>query len=203
MSTVLRLGFLASHGGTSMRAIIGAIADGTLAGKACLAVSNNRDAPALRFAEAAGVPHRHISATSEGGEAAADLALCRVMQEAGAEWLVLSGYLRKIGPATLDRYRGRLLNIHPALLPEFGGRGLYGRHVHAAVLAAGRSVSGMTVHIVDDEYDHGPVVAQREVPVLSGDTVETLQQRIAEAEPAFFVEVLQSIATGELIPRPN
>ncbi|MFE0753846.1 phosphoribosylglycinamide formyltransferase [Inquilinus sp. NPDC058860] len=198
MNAALRLGFLASHGGTSLRAIVRAIGDGTLAGEACLVVSNNRDAPALRFAEAAGVPHRHISATSEGGEAAADLAICREMQEAGAEWLVLSGYLRKVGPLTLDRYRGRILNIHPALLPEFGGGGMYGRHVHAAVLAAGRTVSGMTVHIVDGEYDHGPVVAQREVPVLPGDTVETLQQRIAEAEPAFFVEVLQGIAAGRL-----
>lgn len=194
MSAVLRLGFLASHGGTSLRAIVGAIGAGTLAGEACLVVSNNRDAPALRFAEAAGVPGRHISATRVGGEDAADHAICRAMQEAGAEWLVLSGYLRKIGPITLDRYRGRILNIHPALLPEFGGRGMYGRHVHAAVLAAGRSVSGMTVHIVDGEYDHGPVVARREVPVLPDDTVKTLQQRIAEAEPGFFVEVLRSIA---------
>lgn len=198
MSAPLRLGFLASHGGTSLRAIVGAIGKGRLAGEACLVVSNNRDAPALCFAEAAGVPGRHISATGEGGEVAADRAICRAMQEAGAEWLVLSGYLRKIGPVTLDRYRGRILNIHPALLPEFGGQGMYGRHVHAAVLAAGRSTSGMTVHIVDGEYDHGPVVARREIPVLPGDTVETLQQRVAEAEPAFFVEVLRGIAAGRL-----
>ncbi|WP_034850986.1 phosphoribosylglycinamide formyltransferase [Inquilinus limosus] len=203
MSAALRLGFLASHGGTSMRAIVGAIGDGTLPGRACMVVGNNRDAPALQFAETAGIPHRHISATTEGGEKAADLAICRAMQEAGAEWLVLSGYLRKIGPATLDRYRGRILNIHPALLPEFGGRGMYGRRVHEAVLASGETTSGITVHLVDGEYDHGPIVAQREVAVLPGDTVETLQQRIAAAEPAFFVEVLRSIAAGELSLPPS
>ncbi len=146
----------------------------------------------------AGIPRRHISAGTEGSEQAADLAICRALQDAGAEWLALSGYLRKIGPVTLDRYQGRILNIHPALLPKFGGRGMYGRRVHEAVLAAGEPVSGITVHLVDGEYDHGAIVAQHQVPVLPGDTADTLQQRIAAAEPAFFVEVLQAIAVGRM-----
>lgn len=198
MSAPLRLGFLASHAGTSMRAIVQAIAAGVLPAEACMVVSNNRDAAALPFADAAGIPRRHVSAGTEGSEQAADLAICRSFQDAGAEWLVLSGYLRKVGPITLGRYQGRILNIHPALLPKFGGRGLYGRRVHEAVLAAGETVSGVTVHLVDGEYDHGPIIAQRQVPVLPDDAVETLQQRIAEAEPAFFVEVLQAIAAGRL-----
>lgn len=195
------LGFLASHAGTSMRAIVQAISDGILPAEARMVVSNNRDAAALQFADAAGIPRRHISAGTEGSEQAADLAVCRALQHAGAEWLVLSGYLRKVGPVTLGRYQGRILNIHPALLPKFGGRGMYGRRVHEAVLAAGETVSGITVHLVDGEYDHGAIVAQRQVPVLPGDTADTLQQRIAAAEPAFFVEVLQTIA-AEKLPVP-
>ncbi len=194
--TTLNLGFLASHGGTSMRSIVEAIAEGNLDAHALVVISNNSDAPALQFAKDRGIPLRHCSAKTEGSEAAADHAIMKTLQDAGAEWVVMSGYLRKLGPSTLEKYRGRILNIHPALLPKFGGRGMYGRNIHEAVIAAGETVSGITVHFVDEEYDHGEIVAQREVPVLPGDTVEILQQRITAAEPAFFVEVLQRIARG-------
>jgi len=194
----LDLGFLASHGGSSMRAIVGAIADGSLDARARMVVGNNGDAPALQFARAQGIAVRHISAKTEGSEHAADHAICRAFEDSGVAWVVMSGYLRKLGPATLARYRGRILNIHPALLPKFGGQGMYGRRVHEAVLAAGERVSGATIHLVDEEYDHGRIIAQHEVPVLPGDTVEDLQQRVMAAEPAFFVDVLKSLASGEL-----
>lgn len=190
----LRLGFLTSHGGSSMRAIVAAIEDGTLDARACLVISNNADAPALQFAREHGLATRHISARTTGGEDAADRAICTALVEAGVDWVILSGYLRKLGPATLARYRGHILNIHPALLPNFGGQGMFGRHVHAAVLAAGERVSGCTVHLVDEEYDHGEIIARREVEVLPSDTVEELQARVMAAEPALFVEVLRGIA---------
>lgn len=193
MST-LNLGFLASHGGTSMRAIVAAIAGGELDGRARILVCNNGDAPALQFAREHQIPCRHISARTEGGEQAADLAICRALQDGGVEWVVMSGYLRKLGPATLERYRGRILNIHPALLPKFGGQGMYGRKVHEAVIAAGETVSGITIHLVDEEYDRGKIIAQHEVPVLPGDSVDDLQQRITQAEPPFFVDVLKSLS---------
>lgn len=193
MST-LNLGFLASHGGTSMRAIVAAIASGELDGRARIVIGNNGDAPALQFARQQGIPFRHISAKTEGGEPAADTAIARALKDSGAEWVVMSGYLRKLGPATLEAYRGRIINIHPALLPKFGGQGMYGRNVHEAVIAAGETVSGATIHFVDEEYDHGAIIAQREVPVLPSDTVDDLQQRITQAEPSFFVEVLKSLA---------
>ena len=194
----LQIGFLASHGGSSMRAIVDAIQSGALPGSARIVVSNNADAPALAFAREHGVPAQHISATASGGEAAADRAICEALRAHGAEWLVLSGYLRKLGPLTLKQFERRILNIHPALLPKFGGRGMFGRHIHEAVLAAGESVSGVTIHHVDDEYDHGAIIAQREVPVRPDDTVETLQQRITATEPQFFVETLQALAEGRL-----
>jgi len=179
-----------------MRAIVDAIASGALAGSACIVISNNADSPALQFARGRGIAVKHISATAAGSEANADRAICDALAAAGAEWIVLSGYLRKLGPLTLRRFEGHILNIHPALLPKFGGKGMFGRHIHEAVLAAGERTSGITIHHVDGEYDHGAVVAQREVPVMPGDTVETLQQRIMAAEPAFFVETLQAIAAG-------
>ncbi|WP_315832362.1 phosphoribosylglycinamide formyltransferase [Bradyrhizobium prioriisuperbiae] len=193
MST-LNLGFLASHGGSSMRAIVAAIASGELDGRARIVIGNNGDAPALQFAKQQAIPFRHISARTAGSEQAADTAIARALKDGGAEWVVMSGYLRKLGPATLEAYRGRIINIHPALLPKFGGQGMYGRNVHEAVIAAGETVSGATIHFVDEEYDHGAIIAQREVPVLPGDTVDDLQQRITQAEPAFFVEVLKSLA---------
>jgi phosphoribosylglycinamide formyltransferase-1 len=192
----LNIGFLASHGGSSMRAIVDAIASGTLAGSARIVISNNADSGALQFARERGIIAQRISATAAGGEDAADRAICDALAAAGSEWIVLSGYLRKLGPLTLRRFEGRILNIHPALLPKFGGKGMFGRHIHEAVLAAGERTSGITIHHVDSEYDHGAIVAQREVPVMPGDTVETLQQRIMAAESPFFVETLQAIAAG-------
>jgi phosphoribosylglycinamide formyltransferase 1 len=195
---LLNIGFLASHGGSSMRAIVDAISSGRLQGSARVVISNNADAPALLFARARGIPTRHISATSEGSEDAADRAISDALTSAGAEWIVLSGYLRKLGPLTLRNFAHRILNIHPALLPKFGGKGMFGRHIHEAVLAAGERTSGITIHHVDAEYDRGAIIAQREVPVVAGDTIETLQQRIMAAEPPFFVETLQAIAEGRL-----
>jgi phosphoribosylglycinamide formyltransferase-1 len=190
------LAFLASHNGSSMRAVIGAIAAGTLDAKAVLAVSNRKQAPALEFARDQGVKTLVIPTLSDPD--AADARLAAALQEAGADLVILSGYLRRLGPATLAAFAGRALNIHPALLPKFGGEGMYGRKVHEAVIAAGERVSGASVHHVDGEYDHGPVLARVEVPVLAEDTPESLEARVMAAEPGLFVETLRRIAAGEL-----
>jgi phosphoribosylglycinamide formyltransferase-1 len=192
----LRLGFLASGNGTSARAIVGAIKAGDLPAEARLLVSNNRKAPALDWAREAGVPVLCIptQADPEG----ADESLAAEMAEHGVELIVMSGYLRKLGPATLARYAGRILNIHPGPLPQFGGHGMYGRRVHEAVLAAKARESGVAIHLVDEEYDRGPVLAQRAVPVEPGDTAEMLEARVTAVEPRFFVETLKRIAEGKL-----
>jgi phosphoribosylglycinamide formyltransferase 1 len=194
----LKLGFLASHGGSSMKAILDAIADGKLRASAAVVISNNADAPALAYAGALGVPTYHLSETRLGGAATADRAIAETLAARGAELVVLSGYLRKVGPLTLARYRGRILNIHPGPLPRYGGPGMYGRHVHEAVIAAGERMSGITIHIVDGEYDHGPVIARRDVAVVPGDTAASLAVRVQALEPPFFVETLCRIAAGEL-----
>jgi phosphoribosylglycinamide formyltransferase-1 len=195
----LKLGFLASHGGSSMRAIVGAIASGALKAEARLVISNNRDCAALQFAAAEGLPWRQINAATQGGAEAADRAIADAMQAAGVELVVLSGYLRRLGPEILARYRGRILNVHPALLPSHGGQGMYGRRVHEAVLAAGDAVSGATIHIVDSDYDTGPILAQRQAPVAPGDAAEDIERKVMALEPGLFVETLRRISEGDIV----
>jgi len=192
----MRLGFLASNNGSSLRAVVAAIEAGELEAEAALVVSNRRAAPALDFARDHGVAALFIPTLAD--PEAADARLARALGEAGVEWVILSGYLRKLGPLTLAAHAGRVLNIHPALLPRHGGQGMYGRRVHEAVLAAGDTVSGASVHLVDGEYDHGAVIAQAEVPVLAGDTAESLERRVMAAEPGLFVHTLQRIVAGSL-----
>ena len=195
---MLRLGFLASHGGSGMRAVLSAISAGELNAEARILISNNRDCAAVAAAEATGLPWRHITAATEGGGEAADAAISETLAGSGAELVVLSGYMRKLGPKTLHRFKGRVLNIHPALLPRHGGQGLYGRRVHEAVRAAGDAVSGASIHLVDADYDTGPVIASAEVPVHPGDSVDDIEARVRAIEPELMVQTLKRIAAGAL-----
>jgi phosphoribosylglycinamide formyltransferase-1 len=192
----LKIGFLASGAASSARAIVAALESGALPGEARVMISNNKSAAALEFAREYGVPA--ICVPTQADPEAADARIAQAMTDHGVELIVLSGYLRRLGPATLERFAGRILNIHPGPLPEFGGEGMYGRRVHEAVLAAGVKQSGIVIHLTDSEYDHGAHVARRVVPVEPGDTPETLEARVRDAEPAFFVETLQKLARGEI-----
>lgn len=197
ISSPLKLGFLASGNGSSARAIVAAIGARELAAEARLLVSNNRSAPALAFAAEQGIPALAVPTQSDPD--AADRRLAEAMAGHGVELIVLSGYLRQLGPETLTRYSGRILNIHPGPLPRFGGHGMYGRRVHEAVIAAGVAESGVCIHLVDEEYDRGPVIARCSSPVRPDDTAETLEARITALEPGFFVETLGRIARGEIV----
>ena len=196
ISQPLKLGFLASNNGSSFRAILAAIEAGTLAAEARLVVSNRREAPALAFAAAHGVATRAIATVAD--PEGADAALAAALRGAGAELVILSGYLRKLGPATLAAYENRVLNIHPALLPKYGGQGMYGRRVHEAVAASGDAVSGASVHIVDGDYDHGPLVATLEIALAPGDDAAAIEAKVTAAEPGLLVDVLKRISTGGL-----
>lgn len=197
ITQTLKLGFLASGAGSSAQAIVGAIEAGALDAEARLMVSNNKSSDALEFARRHGVPALCIPTQADAD--AADAALAEALASHGVELVVLSGYLRRLGPRTLGRWAGRVINIHPGPLPDFGGHGMYGRRVHEAVLAAGVAESGVSIHVVDEEYDHGPVIARKAVPLSAGDTAETLEARVRAAEPAFFVETLQRIHQGEIV----
>jgi phosphoribosylglycinamide formyltransferase-1 len=192
----MKLAFLASNNGSSLRAVIAAIKAGELAAVPVLVVSNRRAAPALTYAADHGVASRFIPTTADPD--AADRRLAEALTDAGADLVVLSGYLRKLGPATLSAFGGRILNIHPALLPSHGGQGMYGRRVHEAVIAAGERESGATVHLVDDQYDHGEVVAQVRVPLALEDDAAAVERKVMAAEPRLFVETLQRLVAGQL-----
>jgi phosphoribosylglycinamide formyltransferase-1 len=196
ISSQLRLGFLASGFGSSAKAIVEAAQDGRLAAEPRFLVSNNKSAPALDWAKELGVPS--LCVPTQADPAAADQRLADEMAAHGVELIVLSGYLRRLGPVTLGRYAGRVLNIHPGPLPQFGGEGMYGKRVHEAVLAAGVAQTAITIHAVDEIYDHGPVIAVMPVDICDGDTVETVENRVRVLEPGFFVETLQGIARGDI-----
>lgn len=193
---MIRLAFLASNNGTSLRALVTACEAGALKATPVLAVSNRRGAPALAFAEKHGIPTEVIPTKADPAEA--DRRLAAALQSAGADLVILSGYLRKLGPVTLKAFEGRTLNIHPALLPKHGGEGMYGRRVHEAVIASGETESGASVHLVDADYDHGRVIAQERIHVASGETVESLEAKVTALEPALFVNTVARIARGEL-----
>jgi phosphoribosylglycinamide formyltransferase-1 len=195
---ILRLGFLASHGGSNMQAIIDACKDGRLDAEPAVVISNNSESTALERARREGIPNYHLSSATHRDPAELDAAILRTLEEHGVDLVILAGYMKLLGPRTLARYRGRILNIHPALLPKFGGKGLYGKKVHEAVLAAGERVTGVTIHLVDERYDAGPIVAQSEVPVLDGDTVDSLAARVLQREHQLFAETLQKIVVGEI-----
>jgi len=197
----LRLGFLASHGGSNMQAIIDACKAHRLDAVPCVAISNNSEATALVRARGEGIPGYHVSGVTHPGEAE-DAEILRILRAHGVDTVILAGYMKKLGTRTLRAYQGRILNIHPALLPRHGGAGMYGKRVHAAVLAAGETVTGVTIHFVDEQYDHGPILAQVEVPVLPGDTAESLAERVLAQEHRLYPETLQKISDGRILLPP-
>jgi phosphoribosylglycinamide formyltransferase-1 len=187
---------LASHEGTTLQAVLDACASDEIPARVALVISNNAGSGALRRACTAGVQAQHLSATTHPEPSALDRALSQALAVHGVELVLLAGYMKKLGPITLADFAGRILNTHPALLPRFGGQGLYGAHVHRAVLAAGERESGATLHRVDAEYDTGPAIAQIKVPVEVADTPETLAARVQAAERTQLVRVLGEIASG-------
>ena len=195
---MLNLGLLASHRGSNAQAVVDACRSGRLAARPTVVISNNANAGALQLAQAAGIPALRIGGEAFADDQLRDAAILDALRRHEVELVLLLGYMKLLGPRTTAAYRGRILNTHPALLPRFGGKGMYGARVHEAVLAAGEAETGVTIHLVDEEYDHGAVVAQCRVPVERGDTVETLSARVLTREHAFLVETLQAIACGEI-----
>ncbi len=181
-----------------MQAIIDRAESGELNAQVVVVISNNSDAGALDRARRHGIPALHLSSRTHPCERCLDNAICEALKRHAVEWVLLAGYMKHVGPHTLQSFRDRILNIHPALLPKHGGQGMYGMRVHEAVIAAGDSESGVTVHLVTGEYDAGPIVAQRRVPVYATDTPETLQRRVLAEEHRIYGDVLNAIVTGTL-----
>ena len=185
-----------------MASILAACRSGALEAEPRVVIGNNSKSGAVARGRRAGIPVYHLSGHTHPDPEELDRAILSTLNEHGVTLVCLAGYMKLLGTHTLAAYRGRILNIHPALLPKFGGKGFYGRAVHEAVLAAGEKESGPTVHIVDQEFDHGPVLAQTRVPVHPGDTADLLAARVLEREHILYAETLQKIATGEIALAP-
>ena len=188
-----RIAVLASHAGTVLQAIIDACESERLLAEVCLIVSNNSGSGAVQRAARHQIPFRHLSGETHADAERLDQALCDTLRESAPDVVFLAGYMKRLGPRTLTTFAGKLYNTHPALLPRFGGQGMYGAKVHQAVLASGDRVTGVTVHRVDADYDTGPIVSQCEVPVYADDTIESLAARVQEREREFVVETLQQL----------
>ena len=185
-----KLGVLASHRGSNFQAILDACSDGRLAATVVIAISNNSRSEALVRAHRSGIETLHISSLTHPSETLRDEAIKNALEGADVDLVVTAGYMKKLGPKTLTEFDGRVINVHPSLLPKYGGQGMYGDRVHSAVLANGDAESGLTVHLVDSEYDTGPILSQRRVAVLPNDTVETLAGRVIKEEHDLLVSTL-------------
>jgi len=185
-----RLAVLASGRGSNLQAIIDHfdnISRERIA-KVVLVASNRADSPALIRAATASIDIASFDAADDGDQ------LLELLQRFRVDLVVLAGYLKRIPPRVVREYSGRILNIHPALLPDFGGEGMYGARVHEAVIASGARESGVTVHLVNDDYDRGAIVAQWRVPVEPGDTAEALATRILSVEHVVYPRVIEMVA---------
>ncbi|MBM2813272.1 MAG: phosphoribosylglycinamide formyltransferase [Ignavibacteria bacterium] len=196
---MLRLGFFASHGGSNMQSIIDAIKSGNIDAKVSFVISNNSDSGAIERAKRERIPYYHVSTKTHYDTDSFIREIIRIIDYHNADTIILAGYMKKLDDKIISYINGRVLNIHPALLPKYGGKGMYGRFVHEAVLANNEKKTGPTVHLVDNIFDHGRILAQIEVPVLPGDNIESLSKRVLEAEHILYPETIRKIASGVII----
>ena len=194
MTIPSRIAVLASGGGSNLQSIIDHFRTEPAhqAGAVVFVGSNRADAGALERARAAGVAAFVIGDFRDGA------ALLAALRAANIDLLVLAGYLKLVPNEVVHAFAGRLLNVHPALLPAFGGHGMYGQRVHTAVIASGAKFTGVTVHFVNEAFDQGPIAAQWPVPVLPDDTPQTLAVRVVRLEHAFFPAVIEAVASGAI-----
>ncbi|HET6566501.1 MAG TPA: phosphoribosylglycinamide formyltransferase [Rhodothermales bacterium] len=193
-----RLTVFASGGGTNFQAVIDAVETGFIPVDVALLVCSRPDAGALARAERHGIPARVLQFDASADEAAYTAAMLDALREAGTDLIALAGYMKKIPLEVVHAFHHRVLNIHPSLLPAFGGHGMYGMRVHKAVLEYGARWTGATVHLVDEEYDTGPIVLQEPVPVRQDDTPETLARRVLEVEHRLYPEAIRLFASGRI-----
>jgi phosphoribosylglycinamide formyltransferase-1 len=194
MADKIRIAAFISGSGTNLQAIIDNCTDGYIPAEVVLVVSSSPDAYGLVRAANAGIAGVVYRRKDFPNGKAADDHLLGLLEQYRADLIVLAGYLKMVAPAVITRYRRRIVNIHPGLLPKYGGKGMYGMHVHEAVIAAGEKESGVTVHVVDEVYDHGPILAQEKVPVFPDDTPEDLAARVLQIEHRLYSETLKELS---------
>lgn len=196
MQRPARLAVLVSGGGTTLQNFIDRIASGSLRAEIAVVIASRADAYGLERARCAGIPALVVARKEQADAEQFNDALHRALEPFAVDLVILAGFLSLFQPR--DRYAGRVMNIHPALIPAFCGSGFYGERVHRAVIESGVRISGCTVHFADDQYDHGPIILQGTVPVLDDDTPETLAARIHSLEQELYPEAVRLWTEGRL-----
>lgn len=194
----LCLGVLASHAGTNFQSILDRCLTGEIPARVGVVISNNSHSGAIMRAQNHGIPTQHLSSVTHPEPQMLDRAIVKTLQLHGVNLVVLAGYMKKLGASLLSTFAQRVINVHPSLLPAFGGQGMYGRRVHEAVLSAGCAVTGVTVHFVDSEYDRGRIIAQKIVPVMPNDTPGVLAKRVLKTEHILYPSVIRQWALGQI-----
>lgn len=192
--TLINIVVFASGSGTNFQSIINAVEDGRINGRIRGLITNKKDIQAIERARKHNIDHKYLAPSNFSSYPDYVKALLDQLQEWNTQLIALAGYMIKIPPEVIDQYEGQIVNIHPSLLPKYGGKGFYGMNVHRAVLKNGETESGCTVHIVTEEYDRGPILGQRKVPVKKGEDAQTLAQRILKEEHKLFPEVIAKLA---------
>ncbi|MBN1307161.1 MAG: phosphoribosylglycinamide formyltransferase [Chitinispirillaceae bacterium] len=195
---MMRCAVFASGGGSNFQALLDRKGAGDLHVEIAVLVVNNSSVGAVERAKKNSISVVHCAPSQFETEERYVESLRGHLQHYGVELIVCAGYMKKIPSPVVHAYRNRILNIHPGLLPAFGGKGMYGERVHKAVLEYGAKISGITVHFIDDEYDHGPIIMQRAVPVRDGDTPEKLAARVLKAEHAHYWRAVEAVGSGRI-----
>ena len=193
---MLRIGVLASHEGTNFQAIAQACQAGELNAKIALLISNNARARVIARAKQFNVPALHLSSVTHRDPLLLDLAIRDALIQHDVELVVLAGYMKKLGSALIEKFKDRIINVHPSLLPKYGGAGYYGGAVHQAVIDAGDKQTGASVHLVDGEYDTGQVLQQEKITVQPNDNAETLADRLRPVEHQLLISVIDRFSKG-------
>lgn len=194
----MNLAFFASGNGSSAQAITDACLNGDLIASPVLLISNNPDAKALEWADNKGLKTAIINKKQYPDPGDLDQAIADKLKEHKINIVCCSGYMKLIGSLTIDAVQDKVLNIHPALLPQYGGKGMYGSHVHQAVKDSGDSKTGSTIHLVNEKYDEGRILAQNYIDLSSEDSVDDIANKVKNAEPQFYVDTLRKILKNEI-----
>ena len=194
----MNIAVFASHGGSDLQAIIDGCKNHAIDAKVAVVISNNSDSMALQRAIKENIPNYHLSSRQYDSEELLAKKILQVLDEYSVDMIFLAGYMRMLHTSILEKYNNRVFNIHPALLPKYGGKGMYGMNVHNAVVSAKEKETGVTIHRVNAEYDSGEIVAQTVVKVNEDETPETLAARVLEREHEFLVEVISDIIAGKI-----
>ncbi len=198
MSSKAKIAVFISGGGSNLQSLIDASEQGRLSADIALVVSSKSNAYGLERAKNHGIDTLIYRVKDYPSKEKAENDLLEVLEEYEIDYIALAGYLKLIPSSVVSRYNNRITNIHPALLPKYGGKGMYGHHVHEAILKAGDRESGPTVHLVNEKYDEGKILMQEKVPVMPDDTPETLAERVLKIEHKIYPEALEKLIKGEI-----